>query len=26
LPLDAWMDESTEIYIFSADYFGDISP
>jgi AmmeMemoRadiSam system protein A len=24
LPLDAWMDESTEIYIFSADYFGDI--
>lgn len=24
LPLDAWMDEATEIYIFSADYFGDI--
>jgi AmmeMemoRadiSam system protein A len=23
LPLDAWMDEATEIYIFSADYFGD---
>jgi uncharacterized protein len=23
LPLDAWMDESTEVYIFSADYFGD---
>ncbi|MFA5322767.1 MAG: AmmeMemoRadiSam system protein A [Smithella sp.] len=23
LPLDAWMDEGTEIYIFSADYFGD---
>jgi hypothetical protein len=21
---DAWMDEETEIYIFSADYFGDI--
>lgn len=24
LPPDSWMDESTEIYIFSADYFGDI--
>ena len=24
LPLDSWMDEATEIYIFSADYFGDI--
>jgi AmmeMemoRadiSam system protein A len=24
LPLDSWMDESTEIYIFSADYFGDV--
>ena len=23
LPLDAWRDEATEIYIFSADYFGD---
>ena len=23
LPPDAWMDEETEIYIFSADYFGD---
>lgn len=23
LPMDAWMDTSTEIYIFSADYFGD---
>ena len=23
LPLDAWMDEETEIYTFSADYFGD---
>lgn len=22
LPPDAWMDESAEIYIFSADYFG----
>jgi uncharacterized protein (TIGR00296 family) len=24
LPPDTWMDEETEIYIFSADYFGDI--
>ena len=24
LPLNAWMDEETEIYIFSADYFGDV--
>lgn len=24
LPLDAWMDNATEIYVFSADYFGDI--
>ncbi len=24
LPLDSWMDSSTEIYIFSAEYFGDI--
>jgi AmmeMemoRadiSam system protein A len=24
LPPDAWMDKATEIYIFSADYFGDI--
>jgi AmmeMemoRadiSam system protein A len=23
LPLQAWMDEETEIYIFSAEYFGD---
>jgi AmmeMemoRadiSam system protein A len=23
LPMDAWMDKETEIYIFSADYFGD---
>ena len=23
LPPDAWMNEETEIYIFSADYFGD---
>ena len=23
LPMQAWMDEETEIYIFSADYFGD---
>lgn len=23
LPPDAWMDEETEIYVFSADYFGD---
>lgn len=23
LPLQAWMDKETEIYIFSADYFGD---
>ncbi len=23
LPAQAWMDEETEIYIFSADYFGD---
>ncbi len=23
LPPDAWMDQTTEIYIFSADYFGD---
>ncbi|MCE5210423.1 MAG: AMMECR1 family protein, partial [Deltaproteobacteria bacterium] len=23
LPLDSWKDEETEIYIFSADYFGD---
>ncbi|HUN54233.1 MAG TPA: AmmeMemoRadiSam system protein A [Smithella sp.] len=23
LPLNAWMDKETEIYIFSADYFGD---
>ncbi len=21
---DAWMDDATEIYIFSADYFGDV--
>mgnify|MGYP000849736794 FL=1 len=25
LPPDAWKDKETEIYIFSADYFGDIS-
>lgn len=25
LPSDAWMDKETEIYIFSADYFGDVS-
>lgn len=25
LPPDAWMDQETEIYIFSADYFGDVS-
>jgi AmmeMemoRadiSam system protein A len=24
LQQDAWMDEATEIYIFSADYFGDV--
>jgi AmmeMemoRadiSam system protein A len=24
LPPNAWKDEETEIYIFSADYFGDI--
>jgi len=24
LPPQAWMDKETEIYIFSADYFGDI--
>jgi len=24
LPLNAWMDEETEIYNFSADYFGDV--
>jgi len=23
LPPQAWMDKETEIYIFSADYFGD---
>jgi len=23
LPLDSWKDKETEIYIFSADYFGD---
>ena len=23
LPMRAWMDEETEIYIFSAEYFGD---
>jgi AmmeMemoRadiSam system protein A len=23
LPLDSWRDSETEIYIFSADYFGD---
>ena len=23
LPMQAWMDKETEIYIFSADYFGD---
>ena len=23
LPMQAWKDEETEIYIFSADYFGD---
>lgn len=23
LSMDAWMDKETEIYIFSADYFGD---
>jgi AmmeMemoRadiSam system protein A len=23
LPLQAWMDKETEIYIFSAEYFGD---
>jgi AmmeMemoRadiSam system protein A len=23
LPPDAWMDKATEIYIYSADYFGD---
>jgi AmmeMemoRadiSam system protein A len=23
LPPQAWMDEETEIYVFSADYFGD---
>ena len=23
LPMEAWMDKETEIYIFSADYFGD---
>ncbi len=25
LQADAWMDDATEIYIFSADYFGDVS-
>jgi uncharacterized protein len=24
LPMDAWMEKDTEIYIFSADYFGDV--
>jgi AmmeMemoRadiSam system protein A len=24
LPQDTWVDKETEIYIFSADYFGDI--
>ena len=24
LPPQVWMDKETEIYIFSADYFGDI--
>lgn len=24
LPPQAWMDKETEIYIFSADYFGDV--
>jgi AmmeMemoRadiSam system protein A len=25
LPPQAWMDKETEIYIFSADYFGDVN-